>query len=230
MLTTDEGISINDIIQPGLDNPDHPIGVVALSKDCYYTFEDILINIAKTYHHRNIKLAKYEKDNYGIIKSILINLDELMGKTLKEVELSCSRNIDGYLFSGRISRSDRREIQKRVTQFLKNNEQEIFDESGKYLLLENSAHQVPPSEQNQFFRSCGFYRDWPDGRFLYVNNTLSLITNEEDHIKLVQTMSSGNIKNLVSYFNLLEKLEKEFNICYDDHLGYLTSLPTNLGN
>jgi hypothetical protein len=233
MLTTEEGITINDIIQPGLDNPDHPVGVVALSKDCYFTFEDILVNIAKTYHNRNLKLAKYEKDNYGVIKSILSNMEEIISKYLKEIELSSSRNIEGYLFSGKISRSDRREIEKRVVQFLKNKEESIFDETGKFISLENSS-QISPSEQNQFFRSCGFFRDWPDGRTIYLNNgnTLTLLTNEEDHIKLVQNTKKGgdiNSKHLISYFDLLESLEKEFPLAYDESLGYLTSLPTNLG-
>jgi hypothetical protein len=230
MLTTEEGIGINDIIQPGLDNPDHPIGVVALSKDCYFTFEDILVPIVKSYHNRNIKLAKFEKDNYGIVKSLLTNMEALIGKSLRELEISTNRNIEEYLLSGRVSRSDRREIEKRVLQFLKNKESSIFDESGKYLSLEGG--QMNASEQNQFFRSCGFLRDWPDGRFIYLNNGVTVLTNEEDHIKAVYSYNSEkkiDIKHIVSYFDLLETLEKDLPISFDDNLGYITSLPSNLG-
>ena len=89
---------------------------------------------------------------------------------------------------------------------LKSNENEVFEEQGKFLSLEKA---LEISKQNPFFRSCGFYRDWPDGRFIYVNNnnTLSLVINEEDHIRLTQKseneMNPKFVKHIINYFDLI---------------------------
>jgi len=43
-----------------------------------------------------------------------------------------------------------------------------------------------PKDQNQFLRSSGIYRDWPDARLIYLNghDKVNLLVNEEDHLKL----------------------------------------------
>ncbi len=230
MITTEEGININQIIQPGLDNPEHPIGVVALSKDCYNTFDEILVSIAQSYHSRNIRIAKYEKENYKLVNSLLNNMEEIFSKFVLDVEITSNRNLNEYLFSGAISRNDRRDVARNILQMIKIKENEVFDEAGKFLSLESKI--LTAQDQNQYYRSCGFYRDWPDGRFIYVNNndTLSLISNEEDHVKIFQKngKDSNISKYLISYFSLLDVID--MNACYDDNLGYVNSIPINLGS
>lgn len=237
MLSTEEGHNINDIIQPGLDNPDHPIGVVSTSKDSYFTFDDILVNIAQLYHNRNLRLKKYEKENFALIKNLINNLEDLLKNVVEEVEISANRNVENNLFSSKISRSDRRELARSILQVIKNEEGEIFEENGKFLSLEDTKDLFNSNNQNPFFRSCGFYRDWPDGRFIYVNNTntLTLIVNEEDHLKMIQRCSfnekqNNPVKCLMNYFEFLEKLHDKLNFVYDENLGYLTSLINNLGS
>jgi len=237
MLTTEEGHNINDIIQPGLDNPDHPLGVVATSKDAYFTFDDILINIAQLYHNRNMRLKKHEKENYALIKNLITTMEDLLNKIIEDVEISTHRNVDNHLFSSKISRSDRRELARSILQIIKTEESDIFDESGKFLSLEDTREVFNPNNQNPFFRSCGFYRDWPDGRFIYVNNsnTLNLVVNEEDHLKLIQRCNfndkeNNQIKFLLNYFDFLDKIHEKLNFAYDENLGFLTSLINNLGS
>ena len=228
MLSTEEGININNIIQSGLDNPDHPIGVVALSKDCYITFDEILQTIAQIFHNRNIKLSKYEKENYNLVISILSNMNDIFSNLIKEFEISTNRNLNDYLFSGAISRSDRRELARYVLQFIKLKENDIFEENGKFLSLDNK--KFSPEEQNQFYRSCGFYRDWPDARYIYVNcnDTLSIMVNEEDHLKIVHRSNENiNLQHIINYFKMLQYIDKDS--CYDEYLGYLNSIPNNLG-
>jgi len=135
LLRTTENYNINDIIQAGLDNPDHPIGVIACSKDSYYTFDEILLNTAKQFHNKNINLQKFEKENYALLKSIISNLDELFKNHLLSVEIQNLRNISNFPFSSKISRSERREVVNIIVNILKKLENEIFGEGGKFIDL-----------------------------------------------------------------------------------------------
>ncbi|MEO8044802.1 MAG: protein arginine kinase [Spartobacteria bacterium] len=60
--------------------------------------------------------------------------------------------------------------------------------------------------------------------------TLSIMINEEDHLRM-QSIRSG--LQLKSAFKLVDKvdstLEGKLDIAYDQHLGYLTACPTNVG-
>src|SRR5437764_11721876 len=60
--------------------------------------------------------------------------------------------------------------------------------------------------------------------------TLSIMINEEDHLRL-QSMRSG--LQLKQAYKLLDKidtaLESELEFAYDPKLGYLTACPTNVG-
>ncbi len=60
--------------------------------------------------------------------------------------------------------------------------------------------------------------------------TLSIMINEEDHLRM-QSIRSG--LQLKSAFKLVDKvdstLESRLDFAYDQHLGYLTACPTNVG-
>lgn len=230
MLQTDEGFDINDIIQSGLDNPDHPVGVIAVSKSSYYTFDEILIKAAEIYHNRNLRLNKYQKEDFTSLKTLLLENEDLFSKIIEDIEINTNRNLDGFVFPAKISRSERKNVARNILQVLKMKESTVFSETGKFLSLENSKDLFNPNNQNPFFRSSGFYKDWPEGRFIYINNseTLTLIVNEEDHLKII-LKSDFNTKNITNYYNLVEALESQLQLSYSDNLGYLTSLVTNLG-
>lgn len=234
MLNTEEGFNINDVIQAGIDNPDHPIGLVAPSKDAYYTFEDILIPAASFFHNRNIRLTKYEKENFLMLKNMINSLEDFLNTVVQGIEISTVRNIEGFSFLSKISRSNRREVARTVLNFLKAQESEIFEESGKYLGEKAFTSGDTETPNNPFFRSCGFYRDWPDGRFFYTNNqdTLTLAVNDEDHIKIIQKHQGGEkfTSVLLNYFDLLDKIGSNISFCFDENLGYLTSFPNQLGS
>lgn len=62
------------------------------------------------------------------------------------------------------------------------------------------------------------------------NETISIMLNEEDHIR-IQCMTSG--LNLEEVYNVSDKidnlLEENIEYAFDEKLGYLTTCPTNLG-
>ncbi len=89
-------------------------------------------------------------------------------------------------------------------------------------------------EKNPLFKSAGIFKDWPLDRLIYLNlqNELMIFINEEDHLQIkLNTKDKEKISNnLVTYFDLLHKLEEEFAFAYDNEIGYLNTLPINSGS
>lgn len=62
------------------------------------------------------------------------------------------------------------------------------------------------------------------------DETVSIMINEEDHIRL-QCISSGfNLEEILDYSNKFDDLlEEKIEYAFDEKLGYLTACPTNVG-
>ena len=78
----------------------------------------------------------------------------------------------------------------------------------------------------------GLNRDWPDGRGIFHNNekTFLVWVNEEDQLRIISMQQGADIG---AVFTRLSKacahIEKVAKFSHDNHLGYITSCPTNLG-
>jgi arginine kinase len=75
-------------------------------------------------------------------------------------------------------------------------------------------------------------REWPEARGIFHNNSKTFLVwvNEEDQLRII---SMQNGADLAEVFTRLSKacdhIEKVAKFAHDDHLGYITSCPTNLG-
>jgi len=87
-------------------------------------------------------------------------------------------------------------------------------------------------EGDRFLDACGLNREWPDGRGIFHNDAKSFLVwiNEEDQLRII-SMQKG--ADLLAVFTRLStaaaEIEKVAKFAHDDHLGYITSCPTNLG-
>ncbi|MCY6371590.1 protein arginine kinase [Clostridium ganghwense] len=62
------------------------------------------------------------------------------------------------------------------------------------------------------------------------DETVSIMINEEDHIRLQSITGGLNLKEAYEYTNKLDDLlEEKLDYAFHEKLGYLTSCPTNLG-
>lgn len=91
-----------------------------------------------------------------------------------------------------------------------------------------------------YYSTSGIPRDWPDGRGTWYNydRTLIAFVNEcEDELKLISMLPGGDMKQAFDRFcealtALQQNLRSQgFEWMYDDsqHLGFITSCPSNLG-
>ena len=80
-------------------------------------------------------------------------------------------------------------------------------------------------------------RDWPSGRGIFHNDAKTFLVwvNEEDQLRIIamQKGTDGTQADIKAVFERLCKaaahIETIIKFSHDDHLGYITSCPTNLG-
>ena len=79
---------------------------------------------------------------------------------------------------------------------------------------------------------CDLNNDWPNGRAIFYNNDLSLVVkiNEEDHMDIQFSRDKTFVDDFFKKFNKISAdLEEKLNFSMDEKLGYVTTLPDNLG-
>ncbi|WP_425059771.1 Protein-arginine kinase [Sporomusa carbonis] len=72
----------------------------------------------------------------------------------------------------------------------------------------------------------------PEHRALIVRDDagVSIMINEEDHLRLQCLQSGLNLTDALAKANAIDDIiEAKHDLAYEEHLGYLTSCPTNLG-
>ena len=80
--------------------------------------------------------------------------------------------------------------------------------------------------------ACNLNREWPEGRGIFHNNekTFLVWVNEEDQLRIISMQNGADIgavfTRLSKDFTHIETVAK---FSHDEHLGYITSCPTNLG-
>ena len=87
-------------------------------------------------------------------------------------------------------------------------------------------------EGDRFLEACGLNRDWPSGRGIFHNNekTFLVWVNEEDQLRIISMQNGADIGAVFTRLSkACSEIEKVAEFSHDDHLGYITSCPTNLG-
>lgn len=88
-------------------------------------------------------------------------------------------------------------------------------------------------EGDRFLEACNLNRNWPNNRGIYHNDAKTFLTwvNEEDQLRIISMQKGANIRQV--YDRLMSALDQfnktGTNFSFDEHLGYITSCPTNLG-
>ena len=94
--------------------------------------------------------------------------------------------------------------------------------------LENHVHPLMfPSEQ-EGYRVINEVQDALSN--LNDDESVSIMINEEDHIRIQALGTDLSLKDLYQRASKIDdELDKALDISYDEHLGYLTTCPTNIG-
>jgi len=140
-----------------------------------------------------------------------------------------ARNIKKYPFPNHLQPQEATQLIGEIGNVFK--KEAVADTNFTLLHMQNlpSIDKVAMMEQHTI--SPGFIHNIkPNGILLSEDDSISIMINEEDHLR-IQAMSYG--ADLLTAFekaNLIDDfIEKYMDYAFDKELGYLTSCPTNVG-
>lgn len=140
-----------------------------------------------------------------------------------------ARNLSNYPFPVRMSAQTADEMVEELKSRLATLEEE--GRNFHYVSMKNMSDtdKVALVERHLVSETL-IMKQEPAGAMLSEDEALSVLLNEEDHIR-IQALAGG--MNLEKAWRLADKLDddinKNFSYAYHEKLGYLTSFPTNVG-
>ena len=85
---------------------------------------------------------------------------------------------------------------------------------------------------DKYLESCGLERDWPEARGIFHNDAKTFLVwvNEEDQLRIISMQNGSNIRQVFERLSIAAaKIEEKARFANDEHLGYISNCPTNLG-
>jgi len=232
---TSNGYSLQQAINSGIKNPDSNIGVYAGDAESYTLFAALFDPIIRDYHGFS------PTDNH----QSNLNPDDLdapnpdpEGDYIVSTRIRVGRNVAGFPLGPAISSQQRNSVEQQVLNALNALEGKL---SGTYYPLpgmsESDRKQLIEDHflfkaGDRFLEAAGLNRDWPQGRGIFHNDekTFLVWVNEEDQLRIISMQMGGDIKAVFSRLSTaITAIESRVKFLYSEHLGYLTSCPTNLG-
>ena len=169
------------------------------------------------------------------LDSLLPNLGEWLRGTGPEADvvvstrLRLARNLAGFPFTGRATPAQKSEVETKVREAVGRAE---LAHPAKYLSVAGL-----PALDKQFLverqlisRELASVLDGPRGVAFDDRETVSIMVNEEDHLRL-QVMRSGLAleEAWAEIDSVDDALEARIGYAFHDQFGYLTACPTNVG-
>jgi arginine kinase len=232
---TSNGFTLAQAINSGVKNLDSGIGVYAGDEESYELFGALFDPIIQEYHH--FSKGDKHKSNLNPDDLNAPNLD-LENEYILSTRIRVGRNIKDLPLGPAISKEQRKLVELQVSEILSSFEGEL---GGKYYSLENMSQEDKSSlikehflfkEGDRFLEDAGLNRDWPSGRGIFHNNEKTFLVwlNEEDELRIISMQEGGDIKEVFTRLTkAISLIETKMEFAYNDHLGYITSCPTNLG-
>ncbi len=232
---TSNGFTLEQAINSGVKNLDSGIGVYAGDQESYTVFAALFDPIIEEYH--GFRKEDRHKSNLNPEDLNAPNPDP-EGLYIISTRIRVGRNVEHMPLGPGISKEQRDQVESSVVEGLYTLKGEL---AGKYYPLLGMSKEVQDNlikdhflfkEGDRFLDAAGLNRNWPEGRGIYHNNdkTFLVWVNEEDQLRIISMQQGGDIKEVFTRLvSAITSIETKVPFAYSDHLGYITSCPTNLG-
>jgi len=80
--------------------------------------------------------------------------------------------------------------------------------------------------------ASGFERNWPEARGIFFNEEKTFLVwiNEEDQLRIISMQKGSNIMEVFKRLSIVAaKIEEKAKFAKDDHFGYISTCPSNMG-
>lgn len=230
------GVSYKLCVFSGCKNVDSGIGVYAGSHDSYKTFAPFMDKVIEEYHKH--KPGDKHVSDMDASKLACPPLPPDEAKMIVSTRIRVGRNLEGYPLGPGVTKEQRDDIMKQVVEACSTFKGDL---KGTFYPLdgmdENTQKQLIADhflfkEGDRFLEACGCNREWPSGRGIFHNaeKTFLVWVNEEDQLRIISMQNGADIG---AVFERLSRaaghIESVAKFSHDDHLGYITSCPSNLG-
>jgi len=244
--TSLNGYTLDSLIQVGVDNIGKrtSVGVLAGDEDSYRAFTDLLDKIIEEKHF-GYKHSDVHKTN--------LNANELKNAKFDanfvlKLEIKAIRNVRSFCLPTFCTRGERRDLESIFYKIFFNiDSKHEFKNSGNYYplnyLFESNESATKIDEvwfdvsRATSKLSSNLRRDWPDARGLWMSydKSICVYVNFKDHLLIKIKDTDNDLKSTFTQFatfiNELETAlnENNWHFMHNNHLGYISSSPSNLG-
>ena len=212
------------------------VGVYAGSHDAYYTFAPFMDKIIEEYHgHKPSDKHIVDMDHTHLNCP---DFPEDEAKMIRSTRIRVARNSAEYPIGPSISREDRKALEGKIVEALSGLDGEL---KGTYYSLETMTEDQRKQlvedhflfkGGDKYLEACGLEREWPEARGIFHNDAKTFLVwvNEEDQLRIISMQQGSNIRQVFERLSIASAaIEAKTKFASDDHLGYITSCPTNLG-
>jgi len=230
------GFTFRQAIFSGCKWTNSGVGVYAGSHDSYYAFAPFMDKIIEAYHGHKPTDKHISSMDYKELNCPPFPPDE--DKMINSTRIRVARNLAAYPLGSAVTRQQRLEIEKLVTSALSEFDGEL---AGKYYSLATMTKAEKESliadhflfkGGDKYLESCGLERDWPEARGIFHNNNKTFLVwvNEEDQLRIISMQQGSNILEVFKRLSIAaNKIETKAKFANDEHFGYISNCPTNMG-
>ena len=152
------------------------------------------------------------------------------GKYFVSNRIRLARNWAEYHFPRRLRNEEANEMVQRMRDALQELAMQQHENVNDCLLTEISEIRRMAMRERRVLSASILERKAPVALFLSESESLSLVLNGDDHIRLQLMSPNLHMKELYENINRLDDyMNRQFEYAFDPHYGYLTSFPTNVG-
>lgn len=230
------GYTFQQCIFSGCKWTNSGIGVYAGCHEGFYTFAPLFDKIIEQYHKHSPTDKHISKMDYRDLQCPDFPPDE--DAMINSTRIRVARNLADYPLGTAVTAQQRREVEQKVVSALNTFTGEL---KGKYYSLgsmtEDERKQLIADHflfkgGDKYLESCGLERDWPEARGIFHNDAKTFLVwvNEEDQLRIISMQQGADIAEVFTRLSTAaSKIEAVARFAHNDHLGYITSCPTNLG-
>lgn len=243
-VKTPMGFTFDQAIQAGLDAPHLGVGIVAGEAAAYQCYKDIMDIVLEGWHGYKPTDSHTSDMDASKIK-LTPEQAAKFDKYVVSTRIRAGRSVATVALPPSTDRKQRRLVERLLTEALTTMPGDL---AGKYYPLGGMTKKEEQELQdagflfqkptpNNVLANCGAGRDWPDARGIFHNKdkTFLVWVNEEDHMRCIAMQDGGNVKEVFErWANAINFIEKSlaksgYGYAHDEHLGYITTCPSNCG-
>mmetsp|Transcript_7226 Transcript_7226/g.10633 ORF Transcript_7226/g.10633 Transcript_7226/m.10633 type:complete len:441 (-) Transcript_7226:332-1654(-) len=230
------GAGFDVVINSGVQNVDSGVGVYAPDADSYKTFAPLFDKVIEQYHNGYSKDDTHKTDLN--VNNLVGDNPDPTGKYVVSTRIRVGRNLADYPLNPGINKEERREVESQVVSAL---DTLSGDLSGKYFPLNGMTEETRQKlvadhflfkRGDRFLEAGNCNRDWPDARGIYHSSDKKFLVwvNEEDQLRIISMQKGSDIREVFGRLTrAVKSIEDRIKFSRNEHLGYISSCPTNLG-